>query len=173
MKPRRATAIAFKGTVSHRHEASAQLSKPGDTVLVVRGVARSMAMVCPDGCGEELTINVDRRSGPAWRYYLRNSRLTLYPSVWRDTGCGSHFIVWESKIYWCDWEYELDSVADEIAQRTLDALTDEFVAYLSIADRLNIVPWEVLAACRQLRRRGRAESGSGKLQDHFRRRKAE
>jgi hypothetical protein len=166
----RASQINFRGYVSHRREASTFLERAGDAVLVHRGVARSVAIACPDGCGEELTINVDRRSGPAWRYYLDGSRqLSLYPSVWRDTGCGSHFIVWHSKIYWCDWDEELDSPLEEVAQQTYDTLTDDFVSYLSIADSLELVPWAVLSACRSLRKKGLAESGHGKLKDHFRR----
>jgi hypothetical protein len=126
-------------------------------------------MACPDGCGEELTINVDRRSGPAWRYYLNGTALSIYPSIWRDTGCGSHFIVWRSKLYWCDWDDELEAPSDELVQRTQETLSDEFVSYLAIADVLGAVPWEVLSACYALRRRGLAESGRGRLRDHFRR----
>lgn len=154
----RAKKVIFKAQVAHRHEANALLSEPGATVLVHRGVPRSMAMACPDGCGEQLTINLDRRAGPAWRHYLSSAGLSLYPSVWRDTGCQSHFIVWRSKIYWCDWHDELDAPIDEIVQRTRDELTDQYVSYVSIADKLDLVPWAVLSACRRLCRLNLAES---------------
>jgi hypothetical protein len=64
----RALFALLKGQVSHRHEANAFLTEPGASVLVHRGVARSVAMACPDGCSEQLTINLDSRGGPAWRH---------------------------------------------------------------------------------------------------------
>lgn len=165
---KRANKVSFRGRVSHRHEASDLLKIAGDAVLVDRGVARSIAMACPDGCGEELTINVDRRSGPAWRYYLIGSELSLYPSVWRSSGCRSHFIVWRSRVYWCDWEDELEGATTDVIERTFSALGSNFVSYLAIADDLDAIPWAVLSACRELCRRGLAEAGRDRKWDHFR-----
>jgi len=167
---KRAKAISFKGQVSHRHEANTLLTEPGATVLVHRGVDRSVAMACPDGCGEQLTINLDSRAGPAWRHYGDGATLSLFPSVWRDTGCGSHFIVWRSKIYWCDWHDEFEVPSDEVVKRTLELLTDQLVSYVAIADQLGLVPWAVLSACNRLCRSGLAETGKGKQQGQFRRR---
>lgn len=168
----RAKKLIFKAQVPHRHEANPLLVEPGATVLVHRGVARSIAMSCPDGCGEQLTINLDSRAGPAWRLYLNDSELSLFPSVWRDTGCKSHFIVWRSKIYWCDWHEEFEAPPEEVTQRTARELSDEFVSYVAIANRLNLVPWAVLSACVGLRRLGIAESGLGERQGFFRRKRA-
>ncbi|CAN7724928.1 DUF6527 family protein [Variovorax sp. LjRoot290] len=166
----RAKQVKFKGQVSHRHEANPALTEPGAAVLVFRGVARSLAMACPDGCGEQLTINLDPRSGPAWRFYEADEQgISVFPSVWRDTGCGSHFIVWRSKIFWCDWHEPLDESREDVKQRTLSALSHEFVPYLEIADALDIVPWAVLSACASLTRSGLAENGRGKQQGHYRR----
>lgn len=167
---KRAKAISFKGQVSHRHEANTLLTEPGATVLVHRGVDRSVAMACPDGCGEQLTINLDSRAGPAWRHYGDGATVSLFPSVWRDTGCGSHFIVWRSKIYWCDWHDEFEVPSDEVVKRTLELLTDQLVSYVAIADQLGLVPWAVLSACNRLCRSGLAEAGKGKQQGQFRRR---
>jgi hypothetical protein len=71
-------------------------------VTVTRGAPRSIVILCPDGCGEVLTVNLDRRSGPAWRFFERRGTLTIYPSIWRDSGCRAHFIIWNSEILWCD-----------------------------------------------------------------------
>lgn len=167
---RRAKQIKFKGEVSQRHEANALLTQPGAAVLVFRGTARSLAIACPDGCGELLTINLDQRAGPAWRFYGSDSGVSLFPSVWRDTGCKSHFIVWRSKIFWCDWHEALDEPIEEVVQKTLTALPQELVPYEVIADRLEVVPWSVLAACGRLCRLGLAEAGTGAQQGQFRRR---
>ena len=87
----RAARIDFRGAIEHRHEADDLIPKPGEAALVHRGVDRSLVMACPDGCGEPLTINLDRRSGPAWRFYRDAAAISMYPSVWRTTGCKSHF----------------------------------------------------------------------------------
>ena len=169
---KRAKRINFKGEVSHRHEANAKLTEPGAAVLVFRGVARSLAIACQDGCGEQLTINLDRRTGPAWRFYGSDSGVTLFPSVWRDSGCKSHFIVWRSKIFWCDWHEELDEPMEEVVQKTLAALPHEFVSYEVIADKLGLVPWSVLSACGRLCRLRLADAGTGNEEGKFRRRRA-
>lgn len=166
----RAKRIVFKGQVERRHEANAMLSEPGATVLVHRGVARSLAMACPDGCGEQLTINLDGRAGPAWRIYASEQGVSVFPSVWRDTGCRSHFIVWRSKIYWCDWD-ELDTPSEETVQQVLAALPYEFTPYTELADSLGLVPWTVLTAGRRLVQLQLAERGHGDQQGSFRRRR--
>lgn len=164
---KRVKIVNYKSQVSYRHEANPFLNEPGATVIVHRGVARSIAIACPDGCGEQLTINLDPRAGPAWRYYLSEKDLSIYPSVWRDTGCKSHFIVWKSKIYWCDWHDQLDLANDDTVKQTRLVLTYEFVSYVAIADSLNLIPWTVLSACNSLVKSGIAERGVKNLSGSF------
>jgi hypothetical protein len=73
------------------------------------GMFRAAIFLCPCGCGDKLTINLDPRSGDAWRVRLRGDRLTLMPSVWRASGCRSHFVLWENSIWWIS---ESDEEAD-------------------------------------------------------------
>lgn len=164
---KRANRLTFKGEVTHRHEADELLGKPGEAVLVRRGVVRSMVMACPDGCGEMLTINLDGRAGKAWRFYGHGHDLSLFPSVWRDTGCESHFILWRSRIYWCDWGDELEVPMAEVVAKVRGALGPRFESYTSISERLDLVPWAVLSACGQLRREGFAAEGKDGLRGHF------
>lgn len=165
----RAQTIDFRGLVQHRHEADEHLCSPGQAVLVRRGVDRSLTLLCPDGCGETLTINLDRRAGPAWRAYLEGPALSLYPSVWRNTGCRSHFIVWRSRIYWCDRDEELQAVDADLEARVMRALMPTARPYAEIAKDLDVVPWAVLSACRRLQRLGKVREGSGQEQGWFRR----
>ena len=165
----RATLIDLKGEVVHRHEADMLLSRSGAAVLVRRGVLRSIVIACPDGCGEKLTINLDPRAGPAWRYYDDGRDVSLFPSVWRDTGCRSHFIVWRSHIYWCDRGDELEAPMEEVVTRVRSALGDRLQNYTIIADCLGLVPWAVLSACRRLCRAKLALEGLGDLRGHFKR----
>lgn len=166
---KRANRIAFKAQVEQRHEANSLLKTPGDIAFVYRGVMRSLVMACPDGCGELLTINLDGRAGKAWRAYGNQEEVSLFPSVWRETGCKSHFILWRSKIYWCDWDDELDTPMDDVVEQVRGRLSVELVPYVDIADELQLVPWAVLSACRQLVRDGAAQEGKDKLRGQFRR----
>lgn len=165
---RRAQTLAFRGTVEHRHEVDERIRSPGEALLVRRGVDRSLTMLCPDGCGETLTINLDRRTGPAWRLYLELDDVSLYPSVWRNTGCCSHFIVWKSRIYWCDRGDELQLMDEEFEVKVLSRLCATFQPYSQIATTLDVVPWAVLSACHNLQRRGLVREGTGHLRGWFR-----
>lgn len=154
-----------KGQVERRHEADDLTTAPGDAAVVVRGRERSIVIACPDGCGERLTINLDPAAGPAWRLYRTRRGLTLYPSVWRESGCKSHFIVWHNALIWCDrWEegnVEPPPTDLDLPQRVRAALTPEPRPYVEIAAKVGEIPWEVLRACRMLARSGQAREGAG------------
>ncbi len=157
----RVKTIGFLGKVETRDAASALLSKAGDAVIVERGKPRLLILRCPCGCGDDLLINLDRRTGSAWHFYRNRKGITLFPSYWRDDGCGSHFIIWSNQIYWCrGWESdESDTwqVSVEIEDSVYAELPDEwFINYEQIAEKLDIIPWEVLQACRQLVKKRRA-----------------
>jgi hypothetical protein len=115
-------------------------------------------MACPDGCGTVLTVNLDPRAGKAWRLYARE-RLSLYPSVWRDGGCGAHFVLWKDRILWCGAD-------DDYPPRYDASLETKIVAALSkmpksaneIADELDEIPWEVERSLKKLTRSSRADA---------------
>ena len=167
--------LKFCGTVANRGEASAHLKAAGDAVLVERGRPRLLLLSCPCGCGEEFPINLDERSGPAWRLY-RNARtgISLFPSVWRESGCRSHYIIWRNAILlFGQNEEEFDTVTqgDELAvlsEAVLGQLsTTALTPFAEIAEGLNSVPWDVLMACRRLVRAGLAREGAGKQRGAF------
>jgi len=172
MSPR-ARRIRFVGKVENRDAAALLLAKSGDVVLVERGKPRLLVVRCPCGCGDDLLINLDDRAGSAWRCYLNRRGLTIYPSYWRDTGCGSHFIVWDNHIYWCSgWESDesddwyVTRLTEDAVQAALPA--DCFVQYEKLAEQLDLIPWEVLQACRQLVRKRLAVAGHGSRKGEFR-----
>ena len=89
---------------------------------------------CPCGCGDDLLLNLDLRAGSAWGFYRNRRGLTIYPSYWREDGCGSHFILWNDRIYWCyGWETAgSDSwqVSEEIEAKVYNALpSDGYAKY--------------------------------------------
>jgi hypothetical protein len=151
--------IRFRGTVENRYEADGLLERPGDSVAVVRGRPRSFVMACPDGCGSVLTVNLDPRAGKAWKFYKRDS-LSLYPSVWRDGGCGAHFIVWKSCILWCGLR-ELDGGVppydDGLERLVITSLSDKTMSCDEVAAELDEIPWEIQRALGTLAARGRVK----------------
>jgi hypothetical protein len=90
-------------TVVSNTDARAAVEHDRDAIALIHrgGKYRSVVFACPSNCGDLIVLNLDSRAGPAWRVKLSEGRVSLLPSVWRDSGCGSHFIVWESEVWWC------------------------------------------------------------------------
>jgi Family of unknown function (DUF6527) len=143
--------IRDRGSVTQRYAADVLLESPGDCVLVNRGVLRSLVMACPDGCGDTLTINLDPRTDKAWRFYRKRNQVSVFPSIWRDTGCMSHFIIWNHIVVWCDSKCgDRDVVVEgevQLRERVLPLCTQEWQHFTQLAERLDQVPWDVNRAC--------------------------
>lgn len=179
--------LRFRGVVSSRGEASPLLESSGDAVLVERGRPRLLVLSCPCGCGEHFPINLDPRSGPAWHLYgesgdapagrwRRRRSLSLFPSVWRESGCRSHYIIWDGQIilFGQNDEYEgsLELTADMLEEVFGRLPAEGLVPLTELADALGAVPWDVATACRRLVKAGRAWEGKGKQRGHFGRRES-
>jgi len=161
--------LAFVGRYA---EAADSVRNPGDCAIVERGgVRRQLVMRCPDGCGEVLSVNLDARSGPAWRLYKKRGLWSLFPSIDKTSGCLSHFILWNGRVLWCSGLGEDEDSNDPIeisSDRILVVLRNRHTAsYVQIADELDEVPWDVLVACRSLARGGVLEEGIGKQRGTF------
>ena len=167
--------IKLSGSVQSRAEASGLLRAPGDVVIIQRGIPRWLLMKCPCGCNEDLPVNLDGRAGPAWRYYPNNiSGMSVYPSVWRDTGCQSHFIIRRGIIYLFgkvddDWDSQGFFASNDALKNAVVELlpSTELINYVDVADKLNEIPWDILDVCRQLVREGRAREGLEKQRGNF------
>ncbi len=154
MSRTRATRVNDCGVVESIVEAHDKLHGPGDFVLVERGVARWLVLACPCGCGDVLPINIDRRAGPAWRIFRTKGRLTVYPSVWRESGCEAHFMVWEGQVLDLSGPWP-DTTTDRVDEDdVLRHVGDDPVHYAAIADTLAVDPWSVLFVLRRMVRRG-------------------
>jgi len=101
--------------------------------------------------------------------------MSLFPSVWRESGCRSHYIIWRNAILLFgrnDEEFDDTSpAADE-----LDVLTKVvedrlpaagLVPFSELAEAVDAVPWDVLVVCRRLVRLGRVYEGTGKQRGEF------
>lgn len=62
-----------------------------------------VGMRCPCGCGDTIELLVIREARPRWDIAVNgDGRPSLSPSVWRQTGCRSHFWVRHGRVDWCD-----------------------------------------------------------------------
>lgn len=155
------------------------LNVAGDAVLVERGRPRLIILMCPCGCGEAFATNLDGQAGKAWRLYRKQGLITLFPSVWRDTGCKSHFILSRNQIYlFGRWGDEGDDEQDGLwankntvsREDVLGALSRELLESVDIiADRVDAEPWDVLNMCRHLVADGAATEGKKFQRGCFRR----
>lgn len=59
-------------------------------------------MLCPCGCGETLHLRFFGTRHPRWHVARLSGPATVEPSVWRTSGCRSHFILRDGQIHWCD-----------------------------------------------------------------------
>lgn len=167
--------IRFQGIVSARSEAAGRLKAPGDAVLIERGRPRWLLLSCPCGCGEEFPINLDPRVGPAWRLYGNvQFQLSVFPSVWRESGCRSHYVVWRNRIYlFRPFSDDFDNAEEskQIASLTeavrATLRKNNLVPFAEIAEHLNEIPWDVLMVCRGLARKGVAREGKDKQRGSF------
>lgn len=63
----------------------------------------SVGMRCPCGCGERIELMILEGTRPRWDISINEVRRpSLHPSVWRKSGCRSHFWVREGRILWCE-----------------------------------------------------------------------
>jgi hypothetical protein len=148
---KRPNRLNLQAQVDSRDKARQSVTQPGDAVLIVRGHPRSLVMGCPCGCGEQLTINLDSRSGPAWRFFESNGEVTLYPSVWRESGCKSHFVIWQSRIYLFGQNDFKRRRNKKLERRVLKQLADGQPRHFAdLANALDELPWSVLLACENL-----------------------
>ncbi len=168
--------LTFKATVASRAAASSYLREPGDAVIVDRQGPRWLILMCPCGCESEIPVNLDPRAGPAWSLYKERKGLSVYPSVWRDADCESHFIILRNRIFMLGSQYgdlwPCGDIEDEegLERETLSRLSslrDRSYKEIS-ASIVGSVPWDILWCCRNLCRKGLAIEGLGKSVGRFR-----
>lgn len=170
LKERRAYKLNYLGERSSQSESKGLISKPGDLIIIKRGVFRSLILKCPCACGDDLVFNLDPRIDKAWRLYIRKKKITVFPSIWRDNGCESHFIIWNSNIHWCDYHSLWDEYFDDeaLSRRIIkDLQYKNLYYYVDLAEKLNAIPWEVLDACRQLVKKGVLIEGQQEKSGYF------
>ena len=77
---------------------------PERTVVVARedGDLWSAGMICPCGCGRRIELMLLPQVKPRWDVRVgKAGRPTLWPSVWANDGCRSHFWLRDGEVEWC------------------------------------------------------------------------
>ena len=60
------------------------------------------AMLCPCGCGEVIELNLLKQVRPCWSAEEHaDGTVSFAPSVWRQKGCKSHFVLRRGGVEWC------------------------------------------------------------------------
>lgn len=57
--------------------------------------------LCPCSCGEVIRLNLLTDDEPCWSVHLSRRGVSFKPSIWRTTGCRSHFFLQSGRILWC------------------------------------------------------------------------
>jgi hypothetical protein len=71
--------------------------------VLSQNIARWALFRCPCNCGHVITLSLQTAHNPRWRISKgRQGHPTLYPSIWRNAGCLSHFWVDDGRIVWCE-----------------------------------------------------------------------
>jgi hypothetical protein len=75
----------------------------GEFFRVVRNGQDKWALfLCPCGCSQVITLSLQRVHKPRWGVTAgEEGRPSLWPSIWRDVGCLSHFWIDHGRVYWC------------------------------------------------------------------------
>lgn len=74
-------------------------------VLGEEELSRAIAMQCPCGCGGNIHLNLLPHARPRWQItHHSDGTVSLHPTIRSQSGCGSHFFVRRSRVYW--WNYE-------------------------------------------------------------------
>lgn len=71
-------------------------------VVVHKGKMYWSLFRCPCGCDEVISLPLQAPHQPRWSVSAnQDGEPTLYPSVWRNKGCLSHFWVEAGRVIWC------------------------------------------------------------------------
>ncbi|WP_404550722.1 DUF6527 family protein [Bradyrhizobium niftali] len=81
--------------------ANDQVTDKQFVVVTYKGTQRWALFKCPCTCGEVISLPLQTSHSPHWKVTVSEAgRPTLYPSVWRNKGCMSHFWIEDGRVSW-------------------------------------------------------------------------
>lgn len=70
-------------------------------VVSYKGEQRWTMFLCPCGCRKMISLPLNPPHRPRWTVYVDDvGRPSLFPSVWQNVGCMSHFVIHSGRIIW-------------------------------------------------------------------------
>ncbi|MHA6281278.1 DUF6527 family protein [Salinimicrobium sp. CAU 1759] len=70
--------------------------------VVYKGKPYWCLFKCPCGCRRVISLSLQENHEPHWELKVTESgRPSLFPSVWQNTGCLSHFWIDGGSVLWC------------------------------------------------------------------------
>lgn len=77
--------------------------KSGEVIVVDdAGIRKWACLLCPGGCGAQISLSLNPERRPRWRVVLDFwRRPTVEPSVHQTNACGCHFFIRSGRIEWC------------------------------------------------------------------------
>lgn len=71
-------------------------------IVIYEGEPYWALFKCPCGCNTVISLPMTKDKYPNWTIEVsKNNRPTLFPSVWQNKGCKSHFWVKNGLVVWC------------------------------------------------------------------------
>lgn len=119
--------VWFRGaTVVEKTPGNAFVTENRFFVVRHRGAFLWALFKCPCGCGEVISLPLQSPHSPKWRVSMTDAqRPSLYPSVWRNKGCMSHFWIEDGRVFWTADSGIAPSIAKpEIYSRSSHGRTD-------------------------------------------------
>lgn len=95
--------VFFKNIISVTKTPSNEQVKPREFIVVEVGKTKFWTLFqCPCGCGHIISLSLQINHQPNWVVKVsKGNRPTLYPSVWQNSGCKSHFWIYDGRVIWC------------------------------------------------------------------------
>lgn len=90
------TVVYARVVTVENQEQAASAARDGETLALIANGKKPKWLIfcCPSGCGELLRINLSPVIHPCWRLRIsKTGKLSIYPSVDRNSGCGAHFFL--------------------------------------------------------------------------------
>lgn len=88
--------------IEHLDDDPSRLSNSRLYVIGDRDHPWKAMLKCPCGCGEIIELNLCPPARPRWTVSVEGDhRPTVKPSIWRTTGCRSHFVLRRGLVHWC------------------------------------------------------------------------
>jgi hypothetical protein len=89
-------------TVVDKTPSNVAVSTKAFIVVIYRNQPIWALFRCPCGCGTVISLSLQKVHTPHWTAEKTSAgRPTIYPSIWQNKGCYSHFWIKDGRVYWC------------------------------------------------------------------------